>query len=276
MRSRRLLIAGCGRLGAALAAQLPDFEVHGLRRDSERLPPGVRPVRADLASGAGLQDLPAGLDAVVYAATPVRRDESGYREIYVDGLHRLLAALPQPAPSLRLLFVSSTAVHGEDAGEEVDEGSEAAPATWNGRALLAAERAAAATVADCVILRLAGLYGPGSEWLARRVRAGEAIAPGVHWSNRIHVEDAAALAALLLRLPRAPACVIGVDDEPAPERAVLDWIAARIGSPPVPAGAGALIGGKRLRNHLARSLGWRPRYPSFRDGYTSLLPGNPP
>ena len=58
-------------------------------------------------------------------------------------------------------------------------------------------------------------------------------------------------------------------------RARLDWIAARLGMPAPPDLPGAAtISGKRLRNDLSRSLGWRPRYASYRDGYTSELPGN--
>ncbi|MBK8069527.1 MAG: sugar nucleotide-binding protein [Rhodanobacteraceae bacterium] len=275
MRAQRVLIAGCGELGISTAACLPDATVFGLRRNPASLPPGIQPVAADLLTGEGFSDLPEAIDTVLYAPTPSVRSEEGYRAIYVHALERLLHALPQPAGSLRLVYVSSTAVYGQDGGEWVDEGSTTAPAGFNGRVLLEGERLAASLVRDTSVLRLSGLYGPGRHWLLRRVRAGEALLPGEHWTNRIHLDDAAALAALLVRAASVPPRVIGVDDTPATEREVLDWIAQRLGLPPLPEQfGGALIGGKRLCNRLARSLGWQPRYPSYRDGYTSVLPGS--
>lgn len=272
MRARRVLIAGCGELGIAIGAGMPDAEVHGLRRDVSRLPPGLLPVAADLLSGSGFRQLPAGIDTLVLAPTPAARTEADYRAIFVDAPQRLLAALPDPAPGLRLIYVSSTAVYAQDAGEWVDEASACAPLAFNGRVLLEGEQRVRQLVGDCSVLRLSGLYGNGRQRLLQRVRSGAAIAGGTHWTNRIHLADAAALAVRLAGLAEAPPIVIGVDDEPAPEHEVLDWLAARLGLPQLPRlGDGADVSGKRLRNDLSRSLGWRPRYASFRDGYTAEI-----
>ncbi len=276
-RARRVLIAGCGDLGIAIAPLLGDAQVFGLRRDVARLPATLQPVAADLLSGRGFAQLPAGIDTLIHAPTPGERSESGYRAIYVDALARLRAALPEPASDLRLIYVSSTAVYGQDSGEIVDEASACEPAAFNGRVLLEGERRACELADDCVALRLAGIYGPGRHWLLRRVRSGESIRAGVHWTNRIHLSDAAALAARLAQLPQVPASVIGVDDQPAPEHEVLDWLAAQLGLPPLPRhGDAASVSGKRLCNHLSRSLQWRPRYASYRDGYTSVIAGSEP
>lgn len=275
MRARRVLIAGCGDLGVCTAGFLGTATVHGLRRSVAALPPNIVPIAADLLSGAGFAELPADIDTLIYAPTPAARTEEAYRAIYVHALERLLAALPSPASPLRLIYVSSTAVYGQNDGEMVDEGSECAPAGFNGCVLREGEQLAARLLGDSVVLRLSGLYGPGRHWLLRRVRGGQAIAPGDHWTNRIHLADAGALVGRLVELDAVPACVIGVDDQPATEREVLDWIAARLGLPSLPTVPGPpTVSGKRLRNDLSRSLGWRPRYASYRDGYTSELPGN--
>ena len=275
MRARRVLIAGCGQLGIAIAPALSGSVVFGLRRDVSQLPQMLQPIAADLATGAGFAGLPVGIDTLIYAPTPTARTEAAYRAIYVDALERLVSALPEPAPDLRLIYVSSTAVYGQNAGEQVDERSACAPEAFNGRVLLEGERRARELGADGVALRLSGLYGPGRHWLLRRVRAGEPIAPGTHWTNRIHLDDAAALAARLAAMTTVPVCVIGVDDEPVPEHEVLDWLAARLGLPPLPRRDEApTVTGKRLCNDLSRSLHWQPRYASYRDGYTSELAGN--
>jgi nucleoside-diphosphate-sugar epimerase len=275
MRPHRVLIAGCGDLGVRIGRCLSAASVYGLRRRVADLPGSLMPVQADLLNGAGFSALPRDIDTLIYAPTPAARTESAYRSIYVDALARLIEALPQPAAELRLIYVSSTAVYGQNAGELVDEHSASVASAFNGQILLQAETLAHASVADCVAVRLSGLYGPDRHWLLRRVQAGEAIANGVHWTNRIHLDDAAALVARLANLARVPACVIGVDDAPVPEHEVLDWMAGRLGLPPLPRRLEpATVSGKRLCNHLSRSLGWQPRYASFQDGYIDVLTSN--
>ncbi|MGH7474633.1 MAG: NAD-dependent epimerase/dehydratase family protein, partial [Candidatus Methylomirabilales bacterium] len=84
----RVLIAGCGYVGSALAERLvaEGHVVWGLRRDPAGLPPGVRPLAADLTDPGTLRNLPSGLECVVYTAAPDRLDDAAYRSIYVDGL----------------------------------------------------------------------------------------------------------------------------------------------------------------------------------------------
>lgn len=268
----RVLIAGAGDLGIRLALRLPATDsVYGLRRNTAALPARMLGVTVDLRRDP--QHWPAppeALDAVVYALTPSQRDEAGYREVYIDGLMRLrrwLLGVP------RLIFVSSTAVYGQSAGEWVDEQSPAASTSWNGRVLLEAEAAARREWNEVVLLRLAGLYGPGRLWLQRRLQQGTTCqADPPAWTNRIHIDDAAALLECLLRHPAPPPLLIGVDREPAPECEVLSWLAGQLGlpAPRAVASAGASAG-KRLRNDLAQSLGWQPRYPGYRAGYLSVL-----
>jgi nucleoside-diphosphate-sugar epimerase len=272
---RRILIAGCGDLGGRIASLASGGEVYGLRRQVDALPAGIRPVAADLRSGAGFAALPHHIDTLVYCPTPDARHEAAYRATYLDGLKRLLDALPEADAGLRLLFVSSTAVYGQDAGEWVDESSETVPGGFNGRILLEAEAVSRERSASSA-LRLSGIYGRGRHWLLRRVRAGEAIAAGCHWTNRIHLDDAAALAVALLNHAAPPPVVIGVDNEPTCESTVLDGLADRMGLPRLPrAGDPAAVSGKRLRNDLAQTLGWRPRYASWRDGYADVLTSLP-
>ena len=91
----RILIAGCGYVGTALALRLLDggHEVHGLRRRASILPAGVVPIAADLADPASLGALPRKLDYVVYTAAPDGPGDNAYRAVYIDGLRNLLQAL---------------------------------------------------------------------------------------------------------------------------------------------------------------------------------------
>ncbi|WP_290777698.1 NAD-dependent epimerase/dehydratase family protein [Arenimonas sp.] len=264
---RVVLVAGMGDVGSrmALLRAARGEDVMGLRRRDVAAPKGVRLLRTDLASGEGLSRLPRRVDALVFCAAPDRRDEPAYRALYVDGLRRLMDA----CDAARVVFVSSTAVYGEDAGEWVDEATPARPPAFNGRVLLDAERVLS-DWPEGVVLRLSGIYGPGRESMLRKARAGDAGAP--RWTNRIHVDDAASALSHLLDLPHPQPVYLGNDDEPSLEHEVLDWVRAREGLPPVATATGP-GSGRRVRNARLRASGWAPRYPDYRSGYAGLLDG---
>jgi len=272
----RILVAGCGYVGSALAARLADdgHAVWGLARRPRDLPAGVRPLAADLGDPAALADLPPGLDAVFYTAAAEEGGEDAYRTAYVLGLGHLLDALERDGSPRRVFFTSSTAVYGQSDGSWVDETSPAEPPGHRGRILLEAEaRLGASPIAGCAV-RLGGIYGPGRTRLLERVRAGTATLPrGPEYTNRIHRDDCAGALRHLLGLERPEPLYLGVDDDPADRRVVLRWLAERLGVPPpreAPEGA-APAAGKRCRNARLRASGYRFRYPTFREGYAPLL-----
>lgn len=260
-----LVIAGAGDLGSRLALLRVgrDADVVAVRRRDVAHHPGVRPVRADLVSGDGLSRLPKRPDALVFCAAPDQRDEAAYRKLYVDGLRRLLDVIDTP----RLVFVSSTAVFGQDAGEWVTEASATQPVRFNGRVLLEAERELAAHPGG-IVLRLSGLYGPGREAMLRRAREGGASRP--HFTNRIHIDDAAVALSHLLDLPLPQSLYLGNDDQPVLEHDVQAWVRREEGLPPVDADA-APTTGRRIANTRLRASGWQPVFPDYRSGYSAQL-----
>ena len=270
----RVLIAGCGYVGSALAARLASAGdlVFGLRRRPAALPPGVVPIAADLADASALRTLPGPFDAVVYAAAPDRREEAAYRAVYQDGVARLVDA----TAGARFVLVSSTSVYGQDDGSEVDEKSPTEPASFNGRSVLAGEAHVLAGGVRPVVLRCAGIYGPGRTRLLDAARAGRlAVAPGTtRYTNRIHRDDVAGALEHLLRLGAPERVYVGADAEPATEEAVYRWLAARVGRPlPEPGDAAvssAPASGKRCSSRRLLVSGYRLRFPSFREGYGAL------
>src|SRR5690606_38293756 len=138
---------------------------------------------------------------VLYAAAASQHDEAGYRAAYVDGLRHVLAWLAQHGQRpRRLLFVSSTGVYGQHAGEWVDEQSATQPSGFSGILMLEAERLALASGIPASVVRLSGLYHPARPWLLQQVRSGlQVTAKPPMFSNRIHRDDAAALLASLLQ-----------------------------------------------------------------------------
>ncbi len=260
-----VIVAGAGDVGSRLAALriARGDDVIAIRRSDADAGEGVRRHRANLATGEGLATLPREAVSLVFCAAPDQRNEAAYRALFHDGLRRLLDACRAP----RVVFVSSTAVYGQDAGEWVDEGAATEPAAFNGRVLLDAERVLSPLPGGAV-LRLTGLYGPGRDMLLRKARSGEA---GAHrWTNRIHVDDAASALSHLLDVAHPQPVYVGNDDLPALEHEVLAWVRAQEGLPPVAPEPGPERG-RRVRNARLRASGWAPAHPDYRAGYAGLL-----
>lgn len=277
----RVLIAGCGYVGTALGKRLAraGHTTFGLRREAAGLPAVIHPVPADLTRPETLNSLPEELDAVIYAASPSEHSEAGYRAAYVLGLGHLLAALAHgSSKQARVVFVSSTAVYGQDAGEWVDESSTTAPVSFSGRTLLAAERLALEHSSTAIVLRLGGIYGPGRTRLLEQIRQGRAtLSPNQRYTNRIHRDDAASALFHLSTLSRPEAVYLGVDDAPASEREVFSWLAHRMNCPePVEASTPERAtrrasGNKRCSNARLKASGYDFIHPTFREGYAALL-----
>jgi nucleoside-diphosphate-sugar epimerase len=274
--SERVLIAGCGDVGLRVARRLlaGGDQVWALRRrapapdDSD-----IHWLQGDLTQPDTLRALPAGITQWVYLPTPDTRDADAYRAIFVDGLRHLLEALDHSALQ-RVLLVSSTAVYGEHGDAWVDEDTPPDPPGFNGAVLLEAERWLAAQSVPSVVLRLAGLYGPDRLQLIERLHAGVARVPRevTHWSNRIHVDDAAAAIVHLLSLPEPAPLYLGVDNTPLPLDMLYDHLASLAGAQrPVEGPAPSGVGSKRLSNARLRASGFTPQWPDARDGYAALI-----
>lgn len=264
----RVVIAGFGDLGQRLARRLvaEGHAVLGLRRSTLAAMPGIETRACDIGQ---LRPDELGFfkaDALVIAVSPDARSEHAYRQTYIDPLPRLAAAL---GPRLRRsLQVSSTAVYGDADADWIDECTPPQPSRWNGVLQLEAERVGAACLPGQISARASGLYGPGRERLLERARNGES--GDGHWTNRIHVEDAASALAHLLRMAEPQDCYCLVDDGPEQEQRVLEGLRQLQGLPPL--GTPSLPpSGRRISNARLRQSGWAPRYPTWNEGYRALL-----
>jgi nucleoside-diphosphate-sugar epimerase len=125
---------------------------------------------------------------------------------------------------------------------------------------------------DWTILRGALFYGPGTgfddDWFAR-ARAGKLRLPagGQDYVSLVHIADMAeATAAAIGRWPSRQALILA-DDEPAPWRDVLAYVAAIAGAAPPPPGGRLGLPSFRVSNRRAREvLSWTPLYANYRIG----------
>jgi nucleoside-diphosphate-sugar epimerase len=285
----RIVIAGCGYVGSALGLEMAGegHEVFGLRRDPARLPAGIEPLQADLSLRESPLLLPEGIDFAVYSVSPDDGSATAYRKAYLDGLELFLRTLrEQGEKPRRVLFTSSTSVYAQSHGEWVDEDSPTRPDRPSGETLLLAERLLVASGLPATVVRFGGIYGPGRTRLVEQVARGEALvdppdAEVRHFTNRIHRDDAAGILRQLMLRASDPGpsgdLFLGVDCEPADEAEVLRFLASELGVPaprertPEDPPARRRAGSKRCRNDRIRSLGYRFRVPSFRDGYPPIV-----
>lgn len=271
--SARILIAGCGYVGSAAATQLlaQGHTVFGIRRNSHKVPEGVKRVELDLLAHDFLR-VPPNLDAVVWAVAP-EPSEEGYQAAYVDAPAALLDFLTRRGDAIaRAVLVASTSVWHREDGGLVDEQTPPAPADYRGERIVAGEQVFQDSAFRSVSLRLGGIYGPERDRLIKLVRADRQPPEHAVYSNRIWREDAASAIVHALNLDDpAPAYAV-VDNEPADLRDVYAWLYEQQGlEHPGPAPMWRGRGNKRVSNRLLRASGWEPSVPDFRVGFGKLL-----
>ncbi len=279
------LIVGCGYLGLRVARRwmAAGHEVAGLVRSANRAESlareSIRPIVADVTQPSTLRDLPAA-DTLLYAVGYDPAGGASRSALHVDGLRAVLDAV---SPQVRrVILISSTGVYEERGGGWVDESSPCQPLRESGRALLAAEEVLAAHRLGGlgIVLRLAGIYGPGR--LPRRAElvSGEAlpIAAGVY-VNLIHVEDAAAAVLATEAYASPPRTYIIADGHPVERREYLAELTRQFGLPPplfrdpLPGEAvGRRGGNKRASNaRMFAELQLKLTYPTYREGLAEAV-----
>jgi nucleoside-diphosphate-sugar epimerase len=292
LANKRLVILGCGYLGAAVAAQAraAGLHVEALTRNPARAAEmaalGVATVVDDLATDTWHRRIAPGAELVLDCVGAGGGGVEGYRHSYVDGLRSVLAWARQ-GPVGTLVYTSSTSVYPQTGGAVVDETAAADTRGPTSRILREAEgvlRQAGEACGRWFILRLAGIYGPGRHHLLDQVRTGAEALPGDggHRLNLAHRDDiCAAVFAAFAAPPRWWNRVYNVaDDAPGAKAEVVGWLAQQLGRAPPrftggPASArrGFAVPPDRIISNarLRAELGWRPRYPSFREGYAAIM-----
>jgi len=280
----RVLIVGCGYVGLPLGAELvrQGHKVWGMRRTdtagTELVSAGIVPVKADLTEPASLKSLAADFDWVVHSVSSSHGGAEAYRQVYLNGTRNLIDWLGQRRRQ-KLVYTSSTSVYGQNDGSVVDETSPTEPATETGQILLEAEQLLLAGLAQCptVVLRLAGIYGPGRGYWLQQYLKGEAKLEGrgERMLNMIHRDDVVGAVIAALECGRAGEIYNAVDDEPVSQLGLFQWLAQELGPgmpPAAPEDAAAArkrgLTSKRVSNcKLRQELGYRFKYPTFREGF---------
>ncbi len=290
------LIIGTGYLGSRLAEAWHSRgdTVYTVTRSPERATllaaKGFKPIVADVTQPDTLRQLPVSSTAVFCVAYD-RHGEASPHRVYVEGLCNVLAS---PAgESDCIVQISSTGVYGDHAGGWIDESSPTRPVRPSAKALFEAENALRSSRPGqgSLVLRLAGIYGPGRIPLLRNLQQATGLSGFAQAViNLIHIEDA--VSAVLLTSNRAsqPNIYNVADGNPVTRFAFYAEL-ARLLDLPYPkfegsssdgnggcsgsatgAAASRGTGHKMVSNAKIRlELGFACRYPSYKEGLRAIF-----
>jgi len=283
-----MLIVGCGDVGRRIAhrAQRRDEAVTALVRSAES---------AQRLTADGIRALAVDLDRP--PQNPIGNGEE--REIFYfappagDGaqdprISNFLTAL-RPGPNPRIVYISTTGVYGDCQGAWVDETWPARPSVDRAKRRLDAEQRLLTWREQghgaVVLLRVAGIYGPGKLPLARLQKQVPMItASDAPWTNRIHIDDLVAVCEAAMARGRDGTVYNVSDGTPGNMRDYFDRVADLYGIPRPPAisldeaqrqlspGMLSYLGeSRRLDNRKMRTeLGVELRYPDLESGLRAI------
>lgn len=287
---KRVLIVGAGDVARRATPWLVRrFRVYVLLRDSAAASAwralGAIPVIADLDDRHSLRRLGGLAEAVLHFAPPPAGGDSDPRTA------RLLAALARRGSvPRRLVYISTTGVYGDCAGQAVDETRPRRAQTARARRRVDAEdrlrvfgRRNAVRVA---LLRAPGIYAADRLPL-ERLRRGDPVldaSEDVH-TNHIHADDLARLACAALFRAQGGRAYNAVDDTRMAMGAYFDLAADTFGLPRPPRMSRAEIAtrlspmtlsfmseSRVLSNaRILRELRVRLKYPTVREGFRAAL-----
>lgn len=288
---RRLLIIGCGDVALRALPQLRErYRIYGLTHDAGRAPllrtQGVLPIVGDLDDPASLCGLAGIAHDVLHSAPPPQHGARDTRTAHLIAALAKAKSLPQ-----QLVYISTSGVYGDCAGEIIDETRPLHPQTARARRRVDAERQlrewGRRSRVRVSILRAPGIYSAQRLPLARLQAGTPALnADEDGYSNHVHAEDLARMVVAALRFGHAGRMYNASDDSVLKMGDYFDLVADHCGLPRPPrlsrAEAGERIPSnvlsfmnesRRLSNQrMKKELRFKLRYPTVRDGIAAIGP----
>jgi nucleoside-diphosphate-sugar epimerase len=234
----RLTIAGCGDIGGRVARLAADrgIAVTVLARSFVKCrgldAVGVTCVTGDLDEGK-LPHLPLGGTAVLYSAPPPGGG------IVDTRVRNFLAAISPGNEPERIVYLSTTSVYGDCGSDPVDEDHPVNPGNHTARRRVDAEERFRSWGREygvaVVILRVAGIYGPGRIPLDRIMNRHPILrAEEAGFTNRIHADDLAAICLAALERGEDGDIFNICDGETSTMTDYFNAITDQLGLPPLP------------------------------------------
>ena len=275
MNTQNLLIIGQGDIGLPITNKLAQdgLNVTGLARRERHhyaLDKKANFLQADALTltAEQLQNF----TALAIIVTPDEYSTSGYHDSYL-AISQHLATLTDKLTNLaRIVFISSTAIYGQDNGGWIDEDTAPVmPAREASQVILQAEQTLQQGFGDkAIIIRPSGIYG--RERLMRLRNAKEKQKEPVaaaHWSNRIMDRDLITIIANVMTIDTPKPLYIATDYAPVTTFELGSWLSEQINEvSPVIDDNKTKVTGKRLHSNIP--LAWLD-YPDWQAGYRDIL-----
>lgn len=265
-----ILIVGCGYVGCELAKAYINKgdQVWALQRHSAAVL-GVNNIIADAMTVDSLPNV----DVIFYMIAPDKHERSSYEKAYLHCLDNILKLIPLSSHP-QFVFISSTAVYGQQHGEWVDETSETVPNDFSGKILLEAESLVRNKAKNYAIVRFGGIYGPNRDRMIRLVKEDNAkTCPQEIYTNRIHLADCVGMLQFIAGISKNE-IYLGVDNTPALYNEILQWL-GQILNKEISAGneipERLRLSQKRCSNSKIRQLGYHFIHPNYESGYLSII-----
>ena len=305
----KIFVAGAtGAIGERLVPQLVErgHKVVGTTRSHEKVDRlrqrGAQPLVLDILDRAGVRHafLASRPDAIVHEATALAgvhdfrdfgRSFELTNRLRTEGTDALLAAAQESGVERFVAQSFAGWPYGRDGGPVKSEDDALDPEPVESmRETLAAIRHLERAVLDAggIVLPYGGFYGSRDDPQAEMVRRRRfpIIGGGSGMLSFVHLEDAAT--ATVLAVEHGEGGIYNVvDDEPAPVREWLPVLAETLGAKPprhVPRWLARLLAGEAAvvlmtdargasNAKAKRELGWKLRYPSWRQGFAATYGG---
>ncbi len=283
---KHAFIIGCGYTGTALLRRLitDGISVSGISYSSFQVE-GITIAATDLIHPAPL-DLSAAKGAVVYyMVPPLMREYDPVGRPHLAVISRVLSAVASAAVQ-GVIYLSSTAVYGDQRGGWVDEHTPPFPLSPWGKMRREIEEEFIAFgnqhAVPVGVVRLPEIYGPG-RGPVQRLRQGQPIHLAPRYSNRIYIDDLVEILFTLGERLDQP-LLLAADNHPAPVRDVYQYAARLLDLPLVTDETEShlahldsnrramLTCSRRCDNHRLRQwLGKPLRYSSYLSGIPATM-----
>jgi len=291
------LIFGCGALGSRVARRWHDagarvtIVTRSAAKAEQFRRQGYQPLVADITRPETLTELPTA-KIILYCVGFDRSAGNTIHQVYAGGMRHVLSRSPSPATA-RLIYVSTTGVYAPVPGPAaqqawVDEQWPTRPQRSGAKASLAAEQQLTGHPLGkrAIILRMAGLYGPGRISYQEKIRAGQPLAvPPESWLNLIHMDDAAAVVLAAGNWSggncQGPEIFNVADGNPVLRGEYYREVARRLDAPEPqfitpnanhPATTRAATNKRICNLKLFQTLAIKLSFPTYREGLAAILP----
>jgi nucleoside-diphosphate-sugar epimerase len=274
----KVLFIGCGDIAQRAASEMQArYKCFGLRRQPDNLPNYIQPIKGDATNAEQLLSVASeGFDIWIATITPGEFTEQAYKDSYLAVAKSISSTISQLQKAPRLvLWVSSTSVYGDFKGDWVSELTQPEPNTFSGKILLAAEKIIQQIPCETSVIRFSGIYGPGRTRLLGQVLAGKGRPSSPEqWSNRVHADDCGGILSHLVEYGLSGDSLLpeylASDSSPVTQHEIRQWLAEQLTVSLVEEEVKA-SSTRRCDNSRLLASGYQFKYPTFKEGYGSLI-----